>query len=914
MILIVGVGNILRNDDGIGALIIEQIDALKWPGVETQVTQQLHLEAIEDFLPYEKIIIVDASSDDSGCNFQKINISSETAAMASSHHLSLQILLSLAKKIYNRDLNLYLCKIKGKSFEIGDSISPEVQACIPKAIELISMEIKISFQIDVFGIVQGVGFRPHLFNSLRKLNLVGTIQNRGDCVRLILEGSKLILDNFLRDIENHIPAMAKIEQVKVVEIALQNFSTLEILISESGENFEVSIPPDLATCSDCFNEFYDPKNKRYLYPFIACTNCGPRYTVVENMPYDRENTSLKKFPLCADCLTEYQNPQDRRFHAESMACKNCGPNIWMENIKGERLLELDSQAISKRLVSELKNGKIIAIRALGGFQLICDARNSEAVTRLRQKKMRPNQSLALMACNLEIIKSECILNSAAEEILQSPMSPIVILESKQETSIPMEQIAPDLYTIGVMLPTTPLHHLLFGLTTNAFDFLVVTSGNARGEPIAISNQEARDSLSTIADFFLFHDRDILRRADDSIATISDGQIQFWRQARGIAPNRFQIPTNHHKNILALGPELKNTITLSFGQTLITSPHLGTLDNPVAAAAFIEMCEKLPDFYQKKIDLIAIDKHPNYFSSQYGRELALKLNLPCVEIQHHHAHAKAVMTEHHLDDAIAIVFDGTGFGDDGTLWGGELLSVNRTGFSRLGHLMPFPLPGGAKAILEPWRIALNFCDSRPTHECAKIFNQTEEKVETIRLSIKKGLNSPMTSSIGRLFDAASALLEISPHLLNYEAEAAIKLEKWAMKSPSKSKLAFPYKIILSNGKIILDPSEMMNDLLVADKKLPLYKMDLAYRFHFTIANMIVDFSLFAIKHSPHTSEKNIVLTGGVFQNKLLLKLATNLLRDHGLVPIMSKAFSPGDGQISMGQAMIARACNSRTFSE
>jgi hydrogenase maturation protein HypF len=770
------------------------------------------------------------------------------------------------------------------------------------------MEKITAKQIEVYGIVQGVGFRPAIFNALKQTSILGTIQNRGDCVRLVLEGTKDDLDNFLKNINLSLPLLAIIEKINSLEIPLQNFTELTILESFSDESFEVTIPPDIRTCCECIAEFYDPKNKRHHYPFIACTNCGPRYTVVETMPYDRKNTSLKDFPLCTECLIEYKDPLDRRFHAESMACQKCGPTLWMEDSNGNRLDELDTLEISVRLISELKNGKIIAIRALGGFQLICDARNSEAMINLRQKKSRPNQSFALMAANLETIKQECLVNQKAEDAFLSAASPILILELKNGSSIPMEQIAPDLYTVGVMLPTTPLHHLLFGLVTPAFDFLVVTSGNAQGEPIAIDNQEARDGLSNIADYFLFHNREILRRADDSIATICGDQVQYWRQGRGLAPQRFLLPNTIEKNILALGPELKNTITLSYGQTLITSPHLGTLDNLIAAKAFMEMCEKLPKFHQKKIDLIAIDKHPNYFSSHYGRELAAKLDIPCIEVQHHHAHAKAVMAEHQLQEANAIIFDGTGYGNDGTLWGGELLSVNKSGFTRIGHLTPFILPGATNAIISPWRTALSFCDSLTDMECAKKFNQTEEEIKTIRLCIKKKINSPLTSSIGRLFDAASALLEISPINLTYEAQAAILLEKSAMKS-NGGKIPFKYQVISNDGKMTIDPSLMMTELLSADKSNFSLKQELAFRFHFTIASMILDFSLFAYQNSNQKTDKNIVLSGGVFQNKLLYKLSSELLKSHGFTPLSSRMYSPGDGQISLGQAMVARELNS-----
>lgn len=758
---------------------------------------------------------------------------------------------------------------------------------------------KKAIQIDIFGIVQGVGFRPFLYNSLLKLNFFGTIQNRGSCVRLVLEGKSLEISNFIDNINKYIPPLAKIEKIHKQEIKLQNFLSLEILTSEAGDSFEISVPEDLATCSDCLLEFYDPNNRRYHYPFIACTNCGPRYTVVKDMPYDRKNTTLIDFPLCDDCLIEYVDPKNRRFHAESMACKKCGPSIWMEDSKGHRHTSCDSRDIADRLTTELDKGNIIALRALGGFQLICDARNSLALNKLRQKKQRPDQSFALMAKDIEAIKKECLMGQEEENILKSCASPILILNLKKDSTLSLNDIAPDLYSVGVMLPTTPLHHLFFGLEKNTYDFLVVTSGNSHGQPIAIANEEARDSLSSIADCFILHNRQICRRADDSVATISDGKLQYWRSGRGIAPLRMLRDDKKKLNILALGPQKKNTVTLSFEDTLITSPHLGTLDNPKAASGFVEICEDFPKFYKKNIDLIAVDMHPAYFSTQHGKEMALKKNIPCIAIQHHHAHAKAVMAEHNLNEAIAIIFDGTGYGEDGTLWGGELLHVEVGKFSRLGHLLPFALPGGNSAINSPWRTALSLCDFLSIKECSLILNRPEDEIRNVRMVLDRKINSPLTSSMGRLFDAVSAILGIAPDTISYEGQAAIRLEKWA--SSGSKNLQLPFSLSYSEGKILIDPRDLIKALIAADKTV-YSREDLALSFHCAVAKMILDF---ALEGSKNLSLKKIVLSGGVFQNKLLVKLSCDLLRSQGFTPYISERFSPGDGQISLGQAVIAR---------
>lgn len=762
------------------------------------------------------------------------------------------------------------------------------------------MDRKITLQIDLYGIVQGIGMRPCLFNSLSKKGFLGTIQNRGDSVQVILEGIHSDLNHVISNIKQFTPAIAKIEKIFTKEIDQQNFTKLSLIESELGTTFDITIPEDMATCSQCIEEFYDSHSRFYHYPFIACTNCGPRFTVFLSMPYDRVNTSLKHFPLCIECLADYKNPKNRRFHAESMACLKCGPTLWLEDSSGLRDDELTISKISQRIVDEIKKGKILAVRGLGGFQLVCDARNSEAIKKLREKKFRPNQSFALMAKEVDTIKKECLLSPNEEDILLSKASPILILQLKKETTIPMNLIAPDLYTVGVMLPTTPLHHLLFGLEKSAFDFLIVTSGNVHGGPIAITNEEAKASLSFIADFFLLHNREIKRRSDDSIATFVDNKIQYWRQGRGVAPVRFLMKKNVPLNILAFGPDLKNTMTLAFGHTLITSPHMGSLDHPQAAAAFLSMSEQIPSFYDKKIELVAVDLHPEYYSSNKGRELAKRLNIPCLQVQHHHAHAKAVMAEHNLTEAIAIVFDGSGYGDDGTIWGGELLFVKEGGYKRLGHLVPFQLPGGESAIMNPWKTALSLCDSLPADEAAHLFHRSIFEVEMIRLSLKKGINAPLTSSMGRLFDAVSAILQISPEHLTYEAEAAIKLEKWAVHSRSIKK-AFSYQKNFKEGKVLINSKDIVNELLKARKQTESTK-ELAYRFHYTVALIILDFALFA----AHLQNLNdIVLSGGVFQNKLLLTLSIDLLRAHGLTPYFSQKFPPGDGQISLGQALIAR---------
>lgn len=749
------------------------------------------------------------------------------------------------------------------------------------------MEKKIALQIDVFGVVQGVGFRPYLYNQLNEKLIKGTIQNRGDSVRLTLEASRSLLEVFVRDMKQHIPPQAKVDRLVVNEIPISNFTDLTIIESEKCGPAEISIPEDLPTCPDCFDEFFSSTNRRYHYPFIACTNCGPRYTVVTGVPYDRVNTTLVKFPLCVSCHREYIDPANRRFHAESMACVTCGPTLWL--YKRERLPIRDVGEISDYLTTSLKKGEIIAIRSLGGFQLICDARNSDALLKLRQRKGRPRQSFALLARDISVLSNEVFLSEKERELLTGTTKPAVILKTKEICTLPMNLIAPDLNTLGIMLPTTPIHSLLFGLKGACFDFLVATSGNAHGEPIAISNNEALERLSGIADLFLFHDREINRRADDSIATVIDGKSQIWRQGRGTAPMRHLTSKPTTKNILALGAELKNSITLAYDNKLITSPHIGSLTNSETASAFIEMCEKIPEFYDKKIEAIAVDLHPSYFSSTYGAELANKLKIPLLKIQHHHAHAAAVMAEYELEDSVAIVCDGTGFGSDGTIWGGELLYVSQNDFTRLGHLAPFPLVGAESAIKNPWKIVAGILDhpALPT-----LFNKTGSEIALLKMAAQKKLNSPLTSSMGRLFDAASAILGICLET-TYEGEAAIRLEKEAHKSQREG-------TPLTHNRAS-DTKALLNELLLR-KLSGENRPDLAYAFHESVAQIILAWALHGRSLHP---DAPVTLSGGVFQNRLLMELTCELLKKDGITPLFSQKYPPGDGAISFGQAVVAK---------
>lgn len=761
------------------------------------------------------------------------------------------------------------------------------------------------FVYEIEGTVQGVGFRPAIYCLAKELELGGWIKNCSSKVQLALEGDKVKVAELINLLRTKLPKQAKINKIILVEKILINQQSLfRILDSSESDIFKISIPADLAMCHECENEILDSKNRRYKYPFTTCVNCGPRYTVVNSMPYDRCRTTLAPFKLCQECEREYTDPSDRRFHAESIACPICGPKLFLTDHNGETLkcsnpLEKAAEAIMQ--------GKIVAIRGIGGFLLAVDALNPVALEVLRTKKKRPHKPFALMAKSLDVIKKYCVVNAEAEKLLSSSVSPIVILEYKKDKKYPLslELISPDTETLGFMLPYSPLHRILF--EEIASDILVMTSGNRGGEPICIKNEEAFVRLKGIADFFLCHDREINLRNDDSIWTFQQEHPQMWRRARGHAPDPIIVKGKTEKTILAMGPELKNTIALYFDSEIVISPHIGDLETPEALDSFENVAESLPKFYRKNPEIIAVDLHPDMHSTRLGEKISRQLNIPLIRVQHHHAHAVSCMAEHDFDEGLAVVFDGTGLGTDGNIWGAEVLHVVGDKFTRVATFMPSRLLGGDEAVRCPSRQLVARCfDAKIeiTDELLKKYQITEKDFKIWKLQYEKQINTSLSHAAGRLFDSVSALLQVCPKHITYEGQGAICLEGIAKKISSQFNPSeiFPYKTIEKDNIFFIDWNEMFDYLVKKiHHEFHIEPSLLAMRFHVTIADAALKMIEFALSK---VSTRNLVLSGGVFMNKILSNLLISKLRNKGLQPKIHQIVPPNDGGVSFGQAIIA----------
>ncbi len=767
---------------------------------------------------------------------------------------------------------------------------------------------------EITGIVQGVGFRPTVFCLAEEAELGGWIKNCTGMVMLALEGNEIEIDNFISTLKNKIPKQAKIDSIiETHEEECPAKSKFKINESEVSKKSKIAIPADLAMCDDCRSEILDKNNRRYLYPFTTCINCGPRYTVVNSMPYDRCRTTLNDFPLCQDCLEEYTDPKNRRFHAESTACPKCGPKLFCTNSEGKTIQNLN---VISEFKKQIKKGKIIAVRGIGGFLLTTDAKNRSAIIELRKRKNRPSKPFAVMAKDIETAKKYCIISDEAEKLLCSASSPIIILQLKKESEslLPIDLISPDSMTIGMMIPYSPLHMLLFDEET---ELLIMTSGNKSGEPICIKNDEAFKKLNGIADEYLCHNREINLRNDDSIFAEQTGVMQIWRRARGFAPNAIKISSTFKKNILAMGSELKNSIALGYDNEVIMSPHIGDLSTPEAIDGMKQVAYCLPEFLNKKPEIIAVDLHPDMHSTRLGNAIGKELNIKTYKIQHHHAHAAACMAEHNINDAIAVVFDGTGLGTDNTIWGAEFFSVkNRCEFNRFATFEGVLLPGGDKAVTNPIRqlhARLRKAGITDFQKFKQIFSISDAECNIWNLQYDKKINAPITHSAGRLFDAFSVLIGASPKNITYEGQAAIRLESEAEKyikvQNYKEFTDSFYTIIKDNGLYTVSWDNMFKIVYKIADKLNLetssaLRSKFAYYFHEAVSDSIVDI---LSKVQKNAVTNNVVLSGGVFMNRILTSLTCEKIKEQTkLTPFIHINTPPNDGSISLGQSVIANA--------
>ncbi|OGO19928.1 MAG: carbamoyltransferase HypF, partial [Chloroflexi bacterium RBG_16_48_8] len=629
--------------------------------------------------------------------------------------------------------------------------------------------------IHITGVVQGVGFRPFIFGLATRLGLLGWVRNTSAGVDIQLDGTAEAIRAFTHALREEAPPLARIDDVNIDEVEPSGFTEFQIMHSQSLEGAFQPISPDVSLCLDCERELFDPQDRRYRYPFINCTNCGPRFTIIKDIPYDRPNTTMEPFQMCADCSLEYHNPLDRRFHAQPVACPNCGPRIWLEMDK-KKVAE-DEEALQEAR-QHLRMGKIVAIKGLGGFHLACDATNAEAVVELRRRKLRVDRAFAIMLPDLAAVEEHCVIGEMERELLLSHERPIVILKRKVASRI-VHEVAPGQDTLGVMLPYSPLHSLLMEKQPGYPEALVMTSGNLSEEPIATENQEARDRLADLADAFLMHDRGIRTRCDDSVVRVFEKKLYPLRRSRGYAPYPVRLDKEGIP-LLAAGAELKNTFCLTRGKYAFLSQHIGDLENYETLRSFEDGIRHLEKLFRVQPEAIGYDLHPNYMATRYALERSEREGLPSIGIQHHHAHIAACMAENGLDGrtpVIGVSFDGTGYGDDGASWGGEFLLCDYGGYERVFHLTYIPLPGGDAAVHQPWRLAWAWLDrlgleasSLPSLDRAV----SPEEGRIVLQQIDKGINAPPTSSMGRLFDAAAALCGVR-HKVNYEAQAAIEFE-------------------------------------------------------------------------------------------------------------------------------------------
>lgn len=753
--------------------------------------------------------------------------------------------------------------------------------------------MRVRRRIHVAGIVQGVGFRPYVYRLATERHLAGQIANTSTGVVIEVEGAAQVVDDFLSSLPVQAPPLALVTNIRVVEIRRTGETEFCILPSDPSASVRTLIAPDIATCSDCLRELFDPTDRRYHYPFINCTNCGPRFSIVKGIPYDRPQTSMSVFPMCPSCRAEYEDPRNRRFHAQPNACWECGPQLEFCESRGQRLLV--EEPIAEAVV-KLRAGDIVAVKGLGGFHLAVDATNSGAVDRLRERKHRIEKPFAVMVCDLETVSRFCMLGEEERKLLCLPQRPIVLLPRRNPCFL-ADTVAPFNRYLGIFLPYTPIHHLLF--KKSELQALVMTSGNLSEEPIAIGNSEAVARLGDIADWFLLHNREILLRCDDSVLRRVGGRTRQIRRSRGFVPvpvflKRESPPT------LAVGGELKSTICLLRGREAFLSQHIGDLENVEAYKFFQEAVDHFQRILEIRPEIVAYDLHPDYFSTLWARKLS---GIQTVGVQHHHAHIASCMAENRLEGrVIGLALDGTGYGTDGRIWGGEVLLANYLDFERAAHLAYVPLPGGAAAIREPWRMAVSHLWASFGPDLLKLpipFLQRipQRRVLAVLQMMERQVNSPLTSSCGRLFDAVAALINLR-HEVNYEAQAAVELEMCRDEAAAGQ----PYPFGLSEaGDVLQIDSRPLFRAIVEDLLRGAAAGEISQRFHDGLVDALAAIARILRKR---TSLNTICLSGGTFQNACLADgLEHQLLSDEFEVYTHSQV-PAGDGGISLGQAVVA----------
>ncbi len=776
-------------------------------------------------------------------------------------------------------------------------------------------------RISVRGIVQGVGFRPFVYGLATKHDLKGWVCNTSEDVKIEVEGGAESIEKFYLELRTKAPPLARIEDIDISYHPPVGYRDFEIRRSIAEEGKYQLISPDIATCQACLSELVNTDDRRYRYPFTNCTNCGPRFTIIEDMPYDRPETTMRYFQMCPQCQAEYDDPLDRRFHAQPNACPRCGPKVELVDNQGALVIErspatkkspLDAIAHASQL---LREGKILAIKGLGGFLLACDATNDKAVKELRRRNRRSSKPFAIMVADMDEARRHCCVSPEEEKLLTSPQSPIVLTRWKGDSSVSREA-APNLEYLGVMLAYTPLHHVLLrdvGLP------LVMTSGNISEEPIAKDNDEALRRLSGIADYFLVHNRDIYSRYDDSVTVVERGESQVARRARSCAPYPIHL-TFTAKQVLGCGAEVKNSFCLIKDNHAFLSQHIGDMENMETLEHFDNTISLYKRLFRIEPEIIACDLHPDYLATKYARELA-QCGSKLIPVQHHHAHIVSCMADNGLEaPVIGVAFDGTGLGSDGHIWGGEFLVVDYRSFNRVGRLEYLPLPGGDAAIRRPYRTSISYVlsllgESALHQGLAFMRGVTDVEIEVVRRQIERGINSPLTSSMGRLFDAVSALIGIRGEI-DYEGQAAVELEMAAYtchcyerdfsltlgtgSAISDNTESYPYHITEDKGTRIVQLGVLLS-AIIEDLSQGVSKARISVKFHNTVAQMVNEMCRLI---ASETGINQVALSGGVFQNRLLLRKTVSLLERDGFQVFTHKQVPCNDGGISLGQAVIA----------
>jgi hydrogenase maturation protein HypF len=752
-------------------------------------------------------------------------------------------------------------------------------------------------RLEIRGAVQGVGFRPFVWRLAHALSLAGWVRNDIAGVFIELEGEEDSLGAFRRALDEAPPPLARIREILEASAEPNGESGFRILPSEGRGTRSVLVLPDVATCPACLAEVLDPRDRRYLYPFANCTDCGPRFTIVTDLPYDRPSTTMAAFTLCPACRAEYEDPRDRRFHAQPIACPACGPSLEAWSPDSEVLARRHEALVAA--AEALRRGEVVAVKGLGGFHLMCDARSPEAVGALRRRKMREEKPLALMVRDVAMGRALADISEEAEALLGGPEAPIVLVPRRADAAV-AEGVAPGRPELGLMLPATPLHHLL--LRETGFP-VVATSGNRSEEPIATDEREALSRLAGMADLFLVHDRPIARHADDSVVRLVAGAPRLLRRARGWAPLpvpvRADLPV-----ILGVGAHMKTAVALSVGNQIFVSQHIGDLETPEALEAFTRVIADFESLYGVTPVAVAHDLHPGYASTTYAKKLAAEHDIPAVAVQHHHAHLAACLAENEAEGlALGVCWDGTGLGTDGTIWGGEFLLGDAADYERVAHVRPFRLPGGDAAVREPRRTALALLLasrgpsvlSREDLESVRAFTVAERDV--LAQMVARGVNAPVTTSAGRLFDAVASLLGLVQRSA-FEGQAAMAVEAAALAAPAGAG-AYPFPLVERAGAPALLDWAPLVEALLEDRLRGVDRGVMAARFHEALVDGIA-------AAARRAGSPRVALTGGCFQNKLLTERAAQRLQADGFEVLLHGAVPPNDGGIGVGQVCVAAA--------